>query len=1075
MPTKNLIFIVCLIAFSVFNAAFVSGQTKQTTTQKKLRAAAKREYDAADKLFDLGTKTSFLAAQPKFQKAAELFRQAGDKKAQADALFLLGRAVENSGDDASAMKIYVQALALFREVKNRESEAYALNNIGVLLLNNGRLNEAKINVEQALAITEELKENAALLSLVINNLGFIYRSFGEISKASQFYQRAVRLAEETQNHSAHAYALNNLGEIQNHLGDRRSALQMYETALIIAKNLDDFELQIKILNNAGIAQFSSGEKQEAFDNYQTALALLPKASDQGIEGVLLNNIGMVYDSRGDKQNAIIYYQRALPIIIKSGDSETHASILTNLGLTYDSLNNKPKALEYFNQALKIARDSQNKRLEATLILNIGSVYDSTGQEDKAIENFLQVIKITEMTLDVRLAITALNNIGKIFLEIREPQNALKFFNKALPPAAQSSFREIEAKLLNNAGSAHEMLGETEKAAIFYTQALTIARTIGDKSMEGGTLSNLMLLRNTQKNADYAIFFGKQSVNVYQSLRANIKNFDQDSQKTYLVSIAEVYRQLAEILIAAGRVAEAEQVLAMLKEDEYFEFVRRDDKAANELKARISLLPAENEAFVNYEKLADETTRIGREFGELEAKRIALPLDQTLSPEEQANYDRLKKKLDDVTAVFNKFLEDLKLKFGQKDVRVAQIESDTQGILKQLGEPRTAIISTIVSDEKLILIVTTADAQRAHTVDIAAAELNKLIFDFREAVKNPAVDPRLLGKKLHDKLFPAALQKDLENIKADTIVWSLDGTLRYAPIAALWDGKQYLVEKYTNAVLTLASRNKLSGKSSDRTKWQALGVGVSKQAIVQTADGTTKTFDALAAVPEELCSVVADPQKKDFCAALTKDRTSVISGVNLFDEEFTLQNFQKYLGRTPIVHVASHFSLNAGDENDSFLLLGGGAERKFTLANLGKTNLNALELLTLSACNTAMSAGSKSNGLEVESFGALAQNKGAKSVLATLWAVADSSTRDLMIEFYRRIETDRENGKAAALRQAQIALLNGKNQINQNGTKRSDIETLGGAGEKQPPFKKDVNAPFAHPYYWSPFILFGNWH
>ncbi len=99
-----------------------------------------------------------------------------------------------------------------------------------------------------------------------------------------------------------------------------------------------------------------------------------------------------------------------------------------------------------------------------------------------------------------------------------------------------------------------------------------------------------------------------------------------------------------------------------------------------------------------------------------------------------------------------------------------------------------------------LIVTTSDIQKAHTVEVKAAELNKMVAEFRDAVKNPSVDPRPLGKKLYDKLFPAALQKDLENIKADTIVWSLDGTLRYVPMAALWDGEKYLVERYTNAAI-----------------------------------------------------------------------------------------------------------------------------------------------------------------------------------------------------------------------------------------------------------------------------------
>ena len=63
-------------------------------------------------------------------------------------------------------------------------------------------------------------------------------------------------------------------------------------------------------------------------------------------------------------------------------------------------------------------------------------------------------------------------------------------------------------------------------------------------------------------------------------------------------------------------------------------------------------------------------------------------------------------------------------------------------------------------------------------------------------------------------------------------------------------------------------------------------------------------------------------------------------------------------------------------------------------------------------------------IDAELFGYAIQNQGAKSVLATLWPIADPSTRDLMIEFYRDLAINRRNGKATALRKAQLALLRG---------------------------------------------------
>lgn len=198
---------------------------------------------------------------------------------------------------------------------------------------------------------------------------------------------------------------------------------------------------------------------------------------------------------------------------------------------------------------------------------------------------------------------------------------------------------------------------------------------------------------------------------------------------------------------------------------------------------------------------------------------------------------------------------------------------------------------------------------------------------------------------------------------------------------------------------------------------------------------------------------------------------------LSDDEFTLQSFQNNLGKTAIVHIASHFSLNAGNETDSYLLLGGGENRRFSLDALKKTRLDNIELLTLSACNTAMTSGANSSGVEIEGFGALAQKQGAKTVLATLWAVADDSTGKLMTRFYGNLETEAKLGKAEALRKAQIALLKGKIAADKaKSTKdRSGIFKANGESDnKQSPFKTSNEAPFAHPYFWSPFVLIGNW-
>ncbi len=171
---------------------------------------------------------------------------------------------------------------------------------------------------------------------------------------------------------------------------------------------------------------------------------------------------------------------------------------------------------------------------------------------------------------------------------------------------------------------------------------------------------------------------------------------------------------------------------------------------------------------------------------------------------------------------------------------------------------------------------------------------------------------------------------------------------------------------------------------------------------------------------------------------------VLAGEIKLDDQFTQQSMrQLLLKRYPVVHIASHFRFQPGNDTKSFLLLGDGGH--LSLADL-KTSPNlfgGVQLLTLSACNTGMG-----DGAEVEGFGTLAQRQGAKAVVASLWPVADDSTSLLMQEFYRIRESSAGITKLEALRKAQLSLLRGV----AGQTKQPD-ETL-----------------YAHPFYWAPFFL-----
>ncbi len=324
-----------------------------------------------------------------------------------------------------------------------------------------------------------------------------------------------------------------------------------------------------------------------------------------------------------------------------------------------------------------------------------------------------------------------------------------------------------------------------------------------------------------------------------------------------------------------------------------------------------------------------------------------------------------------------------------------------------------------------VILITPDLELSGEYSISEEALNTKIDAFRASLEDEIVhrDIRPQAQELYQILVGPVAQ-DLSRLRVRTLLWELDGKLRYVPIAALHDGRQYLVERYQNVVITPASPLDLTDAPPGH--WRAAGFGVSQPS-------KKWRLPALDEVPAELCSVIQSPSDHGNCPS--GSASGILQGEWKLNGGFTSQALVDSLrGGYQVVHIASHFVLDSQNVDDSYLLIGD--ERKLTVSEMSNYDFD-VELLTLSACNTAI--GPNGSGKELESLATMVEKNGAKAVLATLWPVADVSTEQLMIEFYR----ERESGKskAEALQQAQLSLLH------------------------------DAHHP--QPYYWAPFVLIGN--
>jgi CHAT domain-containing protein len=337
----------------------------------------------------------------------------------------------------------------------------------------------------------------------------------------------------------------------------------------------------------------------------------------------------------------------------------------------------------------------------------------------------------------------------------------------------------------------------------------------------------------------------------------------------------------------------------------------------------------------------------------------------------------------------------------------------------------AIVYSILLPDRLAIILSLPDQPiRYYTPSIPSdSRTIDKAFDDLFASLNPFVaasDPLRPNQQLYDLLI-RPIAKDLAQSQVKTLVFVLDGVLRGIPIAALHDGQQYLIEQYS---IALSPSLQLLPP-----RWQrsTLNARVPSDQMQTLAGGVSEARQGFSPLPGVVREV---------------EQISALVPTNvLLNQAFTRTQFEGKVASVPfpIVHLATHGQFSSEAEN-TFLLTWDGRinvkEFDQLLEGRNRQDRRPIELLILSACQTA--AGDKRAAL---GLAGVAVRSGARSTIATLWSVQDNSTAILMSQLYEEL---RQPGMslAEALRQAQLKVLR--------------------------------SSDYQHPFYWSPFVLVGNW-
>lgn len=375
-------------------------------------------------------------------------------------------------------------------------------------------------------------------------------------------------------------------------------------------------------------------------------------------------------------------------------------------------------------------------------------------------------------------------------------------------------------------------------------------------------------------------------------------------------------------------------------------------------------------------------------------------------------------------------------------------------LQQIAEKtskKSAVIYVVSQPTglELILVTPNGTAQIKRVLEANSTALKQQIrrlignISHRPNLQNP--DAYLLASQQLYQWLIAPLEPELQRQNIDNLMFSLDPGLRSLPLASLHDGSQFLIEKYS---LSLIPSLNLTDQTYQNLQ-ENLTDSTSALLAMGAAEFQNQTVLPLPAVPLELSTITQD-----------------WPGSAFLNDQFTFDNLirQRMTTGSPILHLATHGFFDPEHPHQSYIQLWDSKLHFDQLRQLTRQGY-PLELLVLSACETAFGSMDRELG-----FAGLAVQSGVKSVIASLWQVDDAGTLGLMSEFYRQLSVQSKTYKAEALRQAQIAMIQGDLRVEAGQLRHI---SRGQNGVPLPSASTTDTLPLSHPYYWASFTMVGS--
>ncbi len=703
---------------------------------------------------------------------------------------------------------------------------------------------------------------------------------------------------------------------------------------------------------------------------------------------------------------------------EAGDDTTRGDALRALGQSQQAQGRYAESVETLRTALRLTEESGDRARLASTLGSLGNAYLALGEPEAAEQLLTRGIILAKETGDTALTCGILNNLGNHHASRLHFKQALETYLESAQLAAAAGNPLLEAQALSNAARAALEAGRSERAAELLDRASERAHSLPNTHAKVFVL--IHLAKSQERLASTSAAHRRSSL---LGAHASLVSADDISEQI------DDQRALSYALGNLGALYHGER-----RNDEALHLTRKALSAAEAAEAPESIyrwhwqegkiLWAQGEpnaalrAYRRAVDILDETRQESLDrYGSSVAffRRAVAPVyldfvDGLLQGSGMLDDRTQSRTLLDEARITLEQFKAAELRDYFRDECVAELEAKAT----QLEEvsATAAVVYPILLPNRTELLVSLPAGLERFTVAVGAETVTSTARRFRRELQDvKRTDYLETARRLYNWLV-LPYQRRLEAQQVDTLVFVPGGALRTVPMAALHDGERFLMAKYALAVTP--SLSLLAPQPLDREHARFLLGGVSE---------AVQGFDALAKVPDELAAVKA-----------------LYGGELLLDRDFQLGRVEKAVveEQPSVVHLASH-AVFTGDPASSFLLT---HDSRLTMDRLGdvvgKTRFRKqpLELLMLSACQTA--AGDDRAGL---GLAGVAIRAGARSAVGSLWSIADEAAYELVVEFYEQLK-DPSVSKAVALQRAQEKLLASKN--------------------------------FAHPFYWSPFLLISNW-